>query len=581
MNRQDRRKQAKQTKGGGRASKAASHVFRGEQLAGMGEVDGAIKAFRRAIFINPQNADAHYNLGVLLRNQGHLNDAVENYIKVTAIQPDYINAHYNLGNILKELGRLEEAASSYQTVLSIQGDHIDARNNLGTVLQDLGRPEDALAIYHSALEIKPEYAEGLTNFGNALQDLGRFEESITSYTKALKIQPGNARTHCNLGKAYEELGQLNEAIKSLRMALSLTPNYAEAHCNLGAVYKGMGQVEKSVKSFRNAVGVEPKHAESHNNLALALFQLGNIKEGWEEYKWRRKSSTYNSKTRTFPQPHWDGTPLTDKKILLWGEQGLGDEIRYASMIPDLLNAGANISIECEKRLVDLFTRSFVGTDVHAAPYVTAESGEIKYDYQCSFPDLGQFLRPSIECFHPASNAYLFADPELKSLWKKRLLKLSDRPKIGIIWRGGISNREHSAFYATIKELEPVLTIPEVNFINLMYEECEMERNEALYLYNTEIHTWSDLDLKNDQDSLAALISCLDLVICCLSAPGELAGALGVPTFNFISDKAHVQMLGTGDNAWHSSIRYFSKELNASWQPVLNDIAVCTKAKCSP
>ena len=138
MNRQDRRKQAKQTKGGGRASKAASHVFRGEQLAGMERSMGLSRLSVVLFSLIHKNADAHYNLGVLLRNQGHLNDAVENYIKVTAIQPDYINAHYNLGNILKELGRLEEAASSYQTVLSIQGDHIDARNNLGTVLQDFG-----------------------------------------------------------------------------------------------------------------------------------------------------------------------------------------------------------------------------------------------------------------------------------------------------------------------------------------------------------------------------------------------------------------------------------------------------------
>jgi len=47
----------------------------------MGDIDGAIKAFCRATFINPQDADAHYNLGVLLSKQGRLDDAAENYIK--------------------------------------------------------------------------------------------------------------------------------------------------------------------------------------------------------------------------------------------------------------------------------------------------------------------------------------------------------------------------------------------------------------------------------------------------------------------------------------------------------------------
>ena len=124
----------------------------------------------------------------------------------------------------------------------------------------------------------------------------------------------------------------------------------------------------------------------------------------------------------------------------------------------------------------------------------------------------------------------------------------------------------------MEELEPILTLPGVDFVNLMYAECEEELAEASDLYGVHIHTWDDLDLKDDLDGLAAMISGLDLVICCLSAPGELAGALGVPTLTFLTGKSHFMMLGTGDAVWYPSARYFSKELRDPWGPVFKDMA---------
>ena len=508
---------------------------------------------------------------------GRLSDAEAIYRKVLLTDPDNAFANHLLGVITLSSGQAQAAVDLIGKSVKADPNFAEARKNLGSALMSAGRLEEAAESCRRAVELQPDYAEAFNNLGVVLNKAEHFEEAERNCRRALELKPDYADAHNNLGNSIRGSGRLEEAERSYRRALEIDSHHPGAHNNLGVVFKDTGRFEESEQSCRRAVELDPGFADAHTNLALALFQLGHLKEGWEEYEWRWGSQGHRSPARAFPQPQWDGSSLEGKKIILWGEQGLGDEVRYAGMIPDLLDKGAAVSMECAERLVGLFARSFEGTDVHAAPYEAAERGEREYDFQCSFPSLGRFLRPTLEAFR-RDGGYLVADPERRDFWQKRLAGLSGRPKVGIIWRGQLMDQGRSKFYATIGDLAPILTLPGVDFVNLMYDECDEERAEALELYGVPIHTWDDLDLKDDMDGVAALISGLDLAVCCLSTPGELAGALGVPTLTFLAQKSHFMMLGTADTAWHPSARYFTKQLRDPWGPVFEDLARSVKQR---
>ncbi len=315
-------------------------------------------------------------------------------------------------------------------------------------------------------------------------------------------------------------------------------------------------------------------------VALFLFRKGRLKEAWDEYEWRWRKAEYTLSARSYPQPRWDGSPLKGKSILLWGEQGIGDVIRYAGMIPDVIGTGASISIVCDERVVDIFARSFDGARVSAAPFAEKGSGADGYDYQCPFGSLGKFFRPSLDSFPSDDAGYLKADPERLEFWKTKLGEKSGRPKVGLSWSSSWSNPLRDRYYATIEEMAPVLSIGGLDFTNLQSHDSSADIEQAKNLYGANIHTWDGLDLRNDLDGVAALTAALDLVISFPTFGAEFAGALGVPTLCFCHSDTHIDFLGTGNSVWQPAIRYVTKAKDEPWRDVLEEIGRIARKRFS-
>jgi tetratricopeptide (TPR) repeat protein len=587
---------------------AELHNNMGNSLAETGRHREAIIHYNRALILQPGYPQAHNNLGAALRALGKPNDAVAHHLKVLEIQPDnalahnnyantlkdlertgeavkhynlalqlnpgYAEAHYNLGVLQEGKGQLQEASVHYKNALNINPDYSEANYNLGNTLRVLGKPEEAIVYYRKALDSNPEFAEAHFNLGIATEGTGNVEEATEQYTRALELNPDLAEASYYLGNALRTKGPSEAAVKHLNDAIGSQPEHAEAHNNLGHVLRQMGKRKEAEAHWRRAVELKPDFADAQINLGLVHFEQGDLSQGWQRYEWRDKASSYLSTHRHFKHPLWDGTPLKDKEIILWGEQGLGDEILYASMIPDVLKQGAKVTIECTERLVDLFSRSFAGAEVHAFPYASAEHGKRHYDFHCSFPSLGRFIRPTLDSFPTLEDEYAFlkSDPEKQAFWQARLAAMSARPKIGLNWNSSVVKDDSRHFYASIKEMEPLLKTPGVDFISLVYADAEADIAQALQDYGVAIHTWEDLDLKDDIDGVAALMSSLDLVVSCLSTVSELSGALGLQTLGFIGETAHTIMLGTDDVMWSPNTHYHSKEMNDPWEPVFVEIS---------
>ena len=197
----------------------------GNALQDQGNLEEAIVSYGKALAINPDYADAYYNMGNALQDQGNLEEAILSYGKALAIKPDYAGAYYNIGVALQEQDNLEEAIEAYSKALAIKPDYADAHNNMGYALKEQGNLEEAIEAYGKAVSLKPDYAVAHYNMGDALQEQGNLEEAIEAFRKALAIKPDYVTAYYNMANALKEQGNLEEAIEAYSKGLAIKPDY--------------------------------------------------------------------------------------------------------------------------------------------------------------------------------------------------------------------------------------------------------------------------------------------------------------------------------------------------------------------
>jgi hypothetical protein len=371
----------------------------------------------------------------------------------------------------------------------------------------------------------------------------------------------------NLGACLAEQGQRAEALAVLCHVVERHPDNAAAWANLGVATKNLGDLNTAIQSFDRALMLEPAHANARWNRSLCLLGKGRLAEGWVDYEGRWKASEH-CQERPFTQPRWDGSDPAGKTILVWLEQGLGDRILFASMLPDLVRAGAHCVLECDLRLVTLFARSFPDAEVvpdTEPPHPRTRQPDI--DFQIPAGSLARWFRSNLDSF-PKKSGYLVPDAVEVERWRERLAELGEGLKVGICWRSGITRGMRSIYYSQLNQWGPILTLPDVQFVNLQYGQCAEELKEAEALFGTRINGWQDMDLKDDQDGLAALMSALDLVISAGTAVDALAGAVGVETWVLTRGIGDWWGLGTDRCPWNPSVRAFQCGAAEPWEPMI-------------
>jgi len=589
-------------------------LFNKEKGLGGASLQEAMDFFAEAVRLGPDSAGYRLNYGNALRDNKQIDLARACYEKALQIDPKLIGALSNLGLICHMEREYEEAIGYFEKLLKIDPADSAALNNMGSVFVSKHQHDRGIEYFEKAVKCDPKNPLIYFNMGKALMRRGRHTEALDSLQQSMELDsyqpmvygtfctllrlmdlphqsekfardallefPGNVFLQCEVAVNLQACLKLGEAEEILRSILQEHPHSGQALQILGIILIHTGQEEEIIEMFEKALLFLPDEAGVFFNYALALFSIGHLQEAWKYYRQRWETMNFPSADRSFPQQLWDGSSLQGKSILVYGEQGLGDEIRHTSLIPDLMQKGGDVSIECEPRLVDLVQRSFPAAKVYPAPYEEAEAGKIDFDYVSPILSLGEFFRPSIDAFpSDPDNAFFKADPDRVAFWKQRLEDLGPRPKIGLAWRGQLRSNEFDPWSVTIEELAPVLSLPGVDFVNLMYLECSEDRGQSQELYGANIHTWDDIDLKDDQDDLAGLISNLDLVICPLTSVGYLASGLAIPTYIFSPMKRLFIFLGNPDApGWAPSVRYFRKDARENWDETVRAISMEVQSK---
>ncbi|HMZ12469.1 MAG TPA: hypothetical protein PKW88_17265, partial [Plasticicumulans sp.] len=368
--------------------------------------------------------------------------------------------------------------------------------------------------------------------------------------------------------------QLAAARDCLQQARQAAPADAGLLAELASVEQDDGHFAAAAALLRERLAQAPEDAHAAWHLALALLSLGELDAGWAQYEAR--SRVFGVDYTGLGMQRWDGTPLDGdgEALLLLAEQGVGDEILFASCVPDALARAESVTLFCDPRLQPLFARSFPGASV--LPLVRGGGVQRSVErpactHYLEAGSLPRWFRRRIEDF-PAVPGYLLADAARAAHWRRWLAGLGKGLKIGLCWRSGLRGGARERHYAALEAMAPLFGVPGVRWVSVQYDPSAPELAAAQARFGVPIAEPPGLDQRNALDEVAALLDGLDLVISASTAVAELAAALGVPVWRFLTGSGW-PMLGTDAMPWHPTQRLWSRPPDQpDWQPTFTAMA---------
>ena len=537
------------------------------QLHQKGRFSEAGQLYQRILAINPRHPDCLHLLGMIAYQEGNLESAADLIREAIAINSKGTSYYANLGTVRQAQGKLEEAELLYRHALSLKPDLAEVHVNLGNVLLARGKLDGSVACYERALTLKPTSAETYNNLGNARQKQGQIDAAIACYERALAIKPDYAEVYYNLGSACRDQDKLDEAVTRYQEALAINPEYAEAYYNLGNVLREQGKLEDASAKYESALRLRPHYENAGFAEALAQLLRGDFATGWHNFERRWQSTDHDTPKRAYQQPPWAGERLSSGALLLWGEQGIGDEIMFAGLIPDVIRTGNHCILDCDSRLKALFTRSF--PEVNVVPGCGPDNHpELEIASQLPIGSLPRLFRTTRSAFAATTSPYLIANNAATKRLRARYTE--GRRLVGLAWytKNSKTGRVRSI---DLSLLAPLFTRLDTRWVSLQYGDPEMLANQiaaagAPILIDRTVDQLSDLDI------FAAQIMAMDLVITIDNSTAHLAGALGVPVWVLLPFAPDWRWLLNGEDClWYPTMRLFRQTELGNWQSVLERV----------
>jgi FkbM family methyltransferase len=542
----------------------------GQALQEQGKAAEMTALCREAVRALPDSAEAHADLGRVLLAQGMKEEAADSFREALRLRPDWVEVHNDLGLMLLELDRPDEAAAHLRDAIRLNPDFAAAHGNLGALLRRQGRGEEALTSCREAVRLAPRLPDMHNNLGLALLDRNQVAEGEAAFREALRLNPTFVAAHNNLGIALWRGGRLEEAQASYEEALRLRPDFAEAISNLGNTLRDLGRPGEAEALFDQAIRIKPDYVDGHWNRSLLWLLRGDFARGWPEYEWRWRLRTFPGKN--FPQPRWDGGPLGGKTILLHAEQGLGDVLQFVRYAPLVKRRGGTVVVQVQPPLLRLLTGA-PGIDV-----LLPEKGPLPpFDVHAPLLSLPLLFGTDLKSI-PADVPYLRADPALVEQWRARL---ADHPgfRVGVAWKGSDKHKRDHARSVPLAAFEALARVEGVRLVSLQKGAGSEQLRELAGRFP--VAELPGLDENGPFVDTAAVLTCLDLVVCCDTALGHLAGALGVPCWLALMAVPDWRwLLGRDDSPWYPRHRLFRQDKTGDWQGVFRRIADALSARAA-
>ena len=501
-----------------------------------------------ALKLDETNGLAWHLLAIAREKSGDLGQAIRAYEAAVQLLPNETDVANDLGRLAQRLGYFEIAEKLFVKHLAREPGNIEVTNNLACVLRDQGRYGDAIETLRGLLAVEPESALLWNTLGTVLSDQGEMAGSVVFFDEALRLDPDFSKALYNRANVRMALGSPHESLRDIEVALS--------------------QVDEPVEidTIRMAKG-------------LTQLIAGDLAGGFETYEARFSPLLEGSVRFVTDQPRWD--PADDpagRRLLVFGEQGLGDEVLFANVLPDLIQAlgpDGHLILAVERRLVPLLARSFPTATV--VPHRTVRL-EGRLTRVAELPDdaapadawtpmgsLFRRFRRSLDAF-PARRGFLTPDPARVAHWRKELADAGTGPKIGVVWKSLRLDGMRRRYFSPFDLWRPVLSSPGAVFVNLQYGDVSAELEEAKAA-GLSLWTPPGIDLKDDLDDVAALACALDLIVGPPNATTNLGAAGGADWWAITTPDAWPRF-GADHYPAYPSARVFPIDGFGDWEGVM-------------
>ncbi|MFH1235392.1 MAG: tetratricopeptide repeat-containing glycosyltransferase family protein [Parcubacteria group bacterium] len=432
------------------------------------------------------------------------------------------------------------------------------------ICHERGQIQEAIKLYDELLNVRFDDVNVLVYYGTALIQMGKTGLAANVLMQASVIDPRNVDIMQNLSNCYKLENKTEAAEEILRMALKIkeTP---ELWGSLGNIYINSGTPHKALDCYDRGLKLQPNNDMIKFHKGLAYLELGMWEKGWEGYEHGFQAGNRNFRDYR-GLPVWDGAK--DRTVIVWGEQGVGDELMFMSVLPDLMRDSKRVILDCHPRLVKTFERTF-GIEVHGTRknQVLDWMAKSDADCHCSITTVAAKYRKADADF--PKTPYLIAD-DLKV--QKHRNAGDGRLRVGISWTGGVKPTRKDLRSFKLEALLPILK-QNCDFYSLQYtpesarEVCELEEQRGV-----RVKHYPNFVECFDYDETINFIASMDLVISVCTTAIHAAGGLGIPVWIMTPSKPAWRYGVTGENAWYGSARTFRQKPGETWAPVIYKIS---------
>jgi tetratricopeptide (TPR) repeat protein len=494
------------------------------------------------------------------------------YRDILKLDPKQFDALHMLALIGYQTGQIADCLPLFEQASKLRPNDARMLINYGAALRKAQRYDDALEAYDKALAIQPTSSEALFNKAQCLAlDKKQFDEAIHLYRESLRYAPNDTDAWTALGNACGRVGQWREAIEHYERAIQINPKAVLPHVAMAQLFRDREWITAAILLYDKALTIAPRDAIARTHRAVALLRNGQLREGWTDYDGRFWYLDEQVVRRPLPPPYWDGEALDGKSILVWSEQGIGDEILNVSVLPDIIKSAKYVALQCDPRMVPIYKRSFPSVEVFG--WIDGMPRNPHYetlDFQCAIGSLGRFCRNDFSDF-PRHRGYLSADPGKVAHLKARY---GGGPLVGISWKSS-ATRIGDAKTLLLKDWVPILRQAGARFISLQYGDTAAEIDQLKSEFGIDVLLDKEIDSLVDMDAFAAQVAAMDLVISTSNTTVHMAGSLGIPTWTLLPlgpGALWYWFLRREDSPWYPSVKLYRQRVQGDWGDVVEHVS---------
>ena len=517
---------------------------------------------------NSNDYDYFFLYGVILAKKEKYKEAIYYFQKIIKSNKNNYDSNFNLGGCYQGLFDFNMAIHHYSICIEIEPKKFEPYFQLGICYKQMREYKKSIYNLNKAKNLKKN-SKIFIALGNVYRELGNFDDSLINYKKAIDMdeRPYSAQLLVanleidkgNLEEASVILNELNSNEKLNNSQRILSKIY------LGNLFKSQGNYNDAIEINKSILDLYPKNYDASYNLSICYLFQKDYDKGWFYHESRFHLNDFGllrQINNNFKKPRWDKS-RPKKNILIWGEQGIGDQILYSQFIDLIKNEFENITLAVNEKLIQFFKKIY--NNFHIIDYKTISNYK-NYDFQIALGSLGLYFQKLV-----IDNPILSVNYPID---EKKIPKKNKKLRCGISWRSTNKLIGHKKSI-DLDLLKDVLAKDNIEFVNLQFSDVKNEINDLEISMKRKIFNSHNIDNFNDIDGIASLIKTCDFIITISNSNAHISGKLGVKTF-LLLPKNDGKLWYWGQNQdkeilWYPSIIPIRQSKNDDWKDCIDQV----------